>query len=86
MGAAEEAKEMAAAAIARIDKHEAVCSERYGTILRNQEFSALERKEMHEANQNSIRRIYGLLWKVALGLIGGMAILLFHNLLPHLGG
>ena len=45
-------------------------------VIENQKTGATERKDMHEANQESIRRIYGLLWKCALGIIGfQMAIL-----------
>jgi hypothetical protein len=79
----QEARDLARSAMARIDKHEAVCVERYGTIVKNQEDGALERKTMHEANQTSIRRIYGLLWKCALGIIAFQAVILagilFHN-------
>lgn len=80
---AERAEGMARDAFHRIEKHEAVCTERYSQVIENQKTGAVERKEMHETNQGSIRRIYALLWKCAVGIIAfQMAILagiVFHH-------
>lgn len=44
----------------------------HAQLLSNQSEAKTDRKDMHAANQDSIRRLYGLLWKVALGAIFGM--------------
>jgi hypothetical protein len=69
--------------MSRIEQHEAVCAERYGQVIKNQDAGATERKDMHEANQASIRRIYALLWKFACAIIaiqaGILAGIVFHH-------
>lgn len=80
---ADRAEEMARDAIHMIKTHEQVCTERYGTIVKNQDAGSTERKEMHSANQESIRRIYGMLWKCALGIIGFQAAILAGIVFGH---
>jgi hypothetical protein len=64
-----------------IREHVKVDEVLHAQILKNQDESKTERKEMHAANQDSSRRMYGLLWKVALGAIFGMASILATILL-----
>lgn len=73
---ADRAEDMARDALNEIRTHEKVCTERYGTIVKNQDLGAVERITMHAANQASIRAIYSLLWKCALGIIGFQALIL----------
>lgn len=80
---ADRAEDMARDAIQKIERHEAVCTERYGMIVKNQDAGATERKEMHMANQESTRRIYGLLWKCAIGIIAFQAAILAGILFGH---
>lgn len=79
----QEARDLAREAMFKIETHERVCSERYGAIIKNQEAGALERQTMHLANQSSVRRIYGILWKCACAIIAFQAAILagivFHN-------
>jgi len=79
----QEARDLARSAMARIEQHEAVCTVRYGVIVKHQEEGAAERKAMHTANQESVRRLYGLLWKCAIGIIGFQAAILAGIVFHH---
>lgn len=80
---AAEAKIEAAAARTEHLAHDKICTERQATLIKNQDEAKAERKEMHLANQDSIRRLYGLLWKVALGAIAGLLGILVTILLKQ---
>jgi hypothetical protein len=79
----QEARDLARDAMSRIEKHEAVCTERYLRIIENQASGASDRVTMHEANQGSIRRIYALLWKCAVGIIAFQAAILAGIVFHH---
>jgi hypothetical protein len=95
---AAQATTAAATALSKIDAHQAVCivkeeatAAQIAQLLGNQTAAAAERTTMHTANQESIRRIYALLWKLVIGtgaavivqLIAWCAALLWYVITNH---
>ncbi len=75
-GVGEEAMHMARDAMHRIDKHEDVCAERYEQIVKNQEASATDRKEVRGMISSRFKDLYGFLWKIAFAFMGAQFTLL----------
>lgn len=74
------ALQVANAAMMKMESHEELCGERYGQIVKNQERSESDRREMRsaiETGQATLRaaissgheKIYGLMWRMMFSMI-----------------
>lgn len=83
----------AARALSEMKAHQEVCvvkdtntSKQIEQIIKSQDKADIDRAAMHTANQESIRRLYALLWRLVLGvsaaciltLVGWVAVLLWY--------
>ncbi len=69
---AEEGRDMAREALHKIETHERVCTERYGTIVRNLAEERELQKERHGENQDAIKNINERMWVAAGAVIVSM--------------
>jgi hypothetical protein len=61
---------VANAAMAKMEAHERLCSERYKQIVANQNVSAQDREKMRALISERFNSLYGFLWKITFSLVG----------------
>lgn len=66
---------VANAAMAKMESHEKLCSERYRQIVANQNVSAQDREKLRALISDRFNSLYGFLWKITFSVIGLLVLM-----------